>query len=199
MQWGKLRQTETPAPFYEGNFISDQSKRANVLRDSLLARHQAAHNLPSCPPLGQARIPLIADLSENEVPARTIGSGNTCSGVDRISVALLDACWDSIRTHITNIFRGCIDLRYHTTCFKLAEVIFLPRAGWDPTLVERWRPIFLLSCLGKGLERLIAKIMSHLAMVSNVVGKQQFGTLPKRSAADLVSCLVHDIVRKSSV
>lgn len=51
----------------------------------------------------------------------------------------------------------------------------------------------LLSCLGKDLERLIAKRMSHLAIVSDIVGHQHFVALSKRSVTDLVSCSVHDI------
>ncbi|POS82038.1 hypothetical protein EPUL_005234, partial [Erysiphe pulchra] len=35
--------------------------------------------------------------------------------------------------------------------------------------------------------------MSYLAITSGVVGIQQFGALTKRSATDLVSCVVHDI------
>lgn len=35
--------------------------------------------------------------------------------------------------------------------------------------------------------------MSHLAITWDIVGRQQFGALPKRSATDLVSCVVHDI------
>lgn len=58
---------------------------------------------------------------------------------------------------------------------------------------QSWRPISLLSCLGKGLGRLIAKRISHLAIISDIVGKQQFGILQKRPATDLVSCVVHDI------
>ena len=118
---------------------------------------------------------------------------NTCPEADGISVALLTACWDSIGIHVTNLFRACIHHGHHPTCFKLAEVVFLPKPGRDPTLIKGWRPISLLSCLGKGLERLMAKRMSHLAIVSDIVGKQQFGALPKRSATDLVSCVVHDI------
>ena len=59
--------------------------------------------------------------------------------------------------------------------------------------MKGWKTISLLSCLGKGLERLLAKRMSHLAIAWNIVGQQQFGALPKRSATDLVSCVVHDI------
>ncbi|KAI1007858.1 hypothetical protein K3495_g372 [Podosphaera aphanis] len=35
--------------------------------------------------------------------------------------------------------------------------------------------------------------MSTLAITAGVVAHQQFGALPKRSASDLVSCVVHDI------
>ena len=77
-------------------------------------------------------------------------------------------------------------------------MVFLPKTGRDPSSAKGWRPIALLSCLGKGLERLIAKRMSHLAIINNIVGHQQFGALPKRSATDLVSCLVHDIEKARS-
>lgn len=76
--------------------------------------------------------------------------------------------------------------------------MFLPKNGRDPSSVKGWRPIALLSCLGKGLERLLAKRMSHLAVTWDIVGRQQFGALPKRSAIDLVSCVVHDIEEAKS-
>ncbi|POS88366.1 hypothetical protein EPUL_000107 [Erysiphe pulchra] len=73
------------------------------------------------------------------------------------------------------------------------EVLFLQKPGRDPSTVKAWRPIALLSCLGKELERAIAKRMSHLAIVYDIVGTQQFGALSKRSATELISCVVHDI------
>lgn len=94
---------------------------------------------------------------------------------------------------MTHLFCACLRLGYHPSCSKLAEVVFLPKVGRDPSSVKGWRPILLLSCLGKGLERLIAKRMSVLAIRSDIVGQQQFGALPKRSANDLVSCIVQDI------
>lgn len=71
--------------------------------------------------------------------------------------------------------------------------MFLLKKKRDLSKADGWRPIPLLSCFGKGLERVVAKRMSHLAITSDVVGRQQFGALPKRSANDLVSCVVHDI------
>lgn len=125
--------------------------------------------------------------------ACTIGSGKTSPEADGISVELLAVCWTSLGPLVTQLFRACIHLGYHPACFKLAEVVFLPKPKRDPSSVKGWRPISLLSCLGKGLERLIAKRMSHLAITWDIVGQQQFGALPKRSATDLVSCVVHDI------
>lgn len=53
--------------------------------------------------------------------------------------------------------------------------------------------ISLLSCLGKGLERLIARRLAWTCVSHGVLNPQQAGALPKRSAVDLVASLVHDI------
>ncbi|EDN91513.1 hypothetical protein SS1G_00916 [Sclerotinia sclerotiorum 1980 UF-70] len=56
-----------------------------------------------------------------------------------------------------------------------------------------YRPIALLSVLGKGLERLIAKKVSWLALNYQVLANQQLGALPLRSSVDLTTCVTHDI------
>ncbi|KAI0993264.1 hypothetical protein K3495_g14920, partial [Podosphaera aphanis] len=194
MRWATPRNTSiTPPLRYEGRLVSDHAERAQILRDCLLARFSASDDLHPCTLTGEERIPWLQEISEHEVRACTIGSGNTSPGADGISVELLAACWSNIEPHVTRLFRACIRLGYHPACFKLAEVLFLPKPRRDPSSVKGWRPISLLSCLGKGLERLLAKRMSHLAITWNIVGQQQFGALPKRSATDLVSCVVHDI------
>ncbi|RKL06834.1 hypothetical protein BFJ70_g16980 [Fusarium oxysporum] len=63
----------------------------------------------------------------------------------------------------------------------------------DPTSPRAWRPVSLLSCLGKGLERLIARRLAWVAVYFGVLHPQQAGALPKRSATDLVTALIHDI------
>ena len=59
----------------------------------------------------------------------------------------------------------------------------------DLTTPRAWRPISLLSCLGKGLERLIARRLAWAAIHHKVLHPQQAGALPKRSATDLVTAL----------
>ena len=55
-----------------------------------------------------------------------------------------------------------------------------------------YRLIALLSVLGKGLERLIARRMAWIAIKHKVLHRQQFGALPLHSATDLAAALIHD-------
>ncbi|KAJ3455637.1 hypothetical protein MRS44_017119 [Fusarium solani] len=63
----------------------------------------------------------------------------------------------------------------------------------DLTTPRAWRPVSPLSYLGKGLERLIARRLAWAAIHHKVLHPQQAGALPKRSATDLVTALIHDI------
>ncbi|KAI1005855.1 hypothetical protein K3495_g2360 [Podosphaera aphanis] len=174
MRGSNPRQANIPPPLnHNGRLIVDQEERATILRDALLARHEASNDLLPCTNISDDRIPWNNDVSAEEFRTCTIGCGNAAPGADGIS--------------------ACIHLGTHPSCFKLAEVVLIQKANRDPATVKGWRPIALLSCLGKGLERLLAKRMAHLAITYDVVGNQQFGALPKRSATDLVSYVVHDI------
>jgi hypothetical protein len=70
----------------------------------------------------------------------------------------------------------------------------IPKAGKkDRTSLRSWRPIALLSCLGKGLERIVARRIAWTAMTHNILSPQHGGALPKRSAMDLVASFTHDV------
>ncbi|KAI0997482.1 hypothetical protein K3495_g10706 [Podosphaera aphanis] len=174
MRWASpCHEKISPPILYKGRLVLDQEERASILRENLLARHQASDDLPPTILAGETKIPWTEEPSEIEVRKCTIGSGNTSPGANSISVELLSACWDSIGIHITQLFHACIRLGYHSSCFKLADTLLLRKPGRDLTAVKGWRPITLLSCLGKGLERVIAKRITFLAVTSDIVSTQQ--------------------------
>ncbi|KAG0155024.1 hypothetical protein PDIDSM_597 [Penicillium digitatum] len=75
--------------------------------------------------------------------------------------------------------------------WKVAEVAMIPKVGKkDKSSVRSWRPIALLSCLSKGLERIIAKRIAWTALTHGVLSPQHAGALPKLSATDLQVTLV---------
>ncbi|OBS20651.1 hypothetical protein FPOA_06995 [Fusarium poae] len=144
-----------------------------------------------CPPRS---IPFSLKISLDEAQYATLNTGNTSPGSDNITVDLLKAVWHIIGTHVRRLFERCLSIGHHPKPFKEAEVVMIAKPGRrDLTSPRAWRPVSLLSCLGKGLERLIARRLAWAAVHYNVLHSQQAGALPKRSATDLVTALIHDI------
>lgn len=137
MRWASPRRDILPPPLHhDGRFVKSQAECAEILKNSLLARHNISDDFPPCNLTSEGIIPWSYELAEREVKICTVGSGNTCPGADGISVELLETCWDSIGSSVTQIFRACLRLGYHPKCFKVAEVVFLPKTGQDPTTVK---------------------------------------------------------------
>lgn len=61
----------------------------------------------------------------------------------------------------------------------------------DYTNPKAYRPIALLNCLGKVLEKIIATRLSHLAETHHLLNTHQHGGRPKRNAIDAVAALVN--------
>ncbi|OAQ63773.1 endonuclease/reverse transcriptase [Purpureocillium lilacinum] len=137
---------------------------------------------------------LIDSFTDTEVQDATIRTGKTSPGSDNITVKMLKAAWHIIGEHVRRLYEGCLRLGHHPQPFREAEVVMIAKPGRRNLSTARaWRPISLLSCLGKGLERLIARRLAWASIHYGVLHPQQAGALPKRSAVDLVAALVHDI------
>jgi ribonuclease HI len=107
---------------------------------------------------------------------------------------MLCAVWHAIGCLVHRLYEGCLTTGYHPKPFREAEVVMIAKPGRrDLSTPRAWRPISLLSCLGKGLERLIARRLAWASIHYGVLHPQQAGALPKRSAVDLVAALIHDI------
>jgi hypothetical protein len=84
-------------------------------------------------------------------------------------------------------------MNYFLGQWKLAEVAMIPKVGkTDWTSPRSWRPIALLSCIGKGLERTVARRIAWTAMTYKVFSPQHGGALLKRSAIDLTAAFTYD-------
>ena len=196
-RWTSPRPRGPPPPLRLGDKrIVDPKLRATVLRNTLLRRFSAKDDIPAhSPPRPSKARPSIPwePLTDLEVERSTIGCASKAPGADGITVPILKACWPVIGCHITQLFQACLDHGTFPETFKLAEVVLIQKPRKDPASVKGWRPIALLSCLGKGLEHLVAWRIAHLAMTRGLVSPQQIGALPGRAATDLVGCVVYDL------
>lgn len=118
-------------------------------------------------------------------------SSNT-PGPDGIPLSVLRAAWEHILPHAKAITTAALALGKFPTAFKKATVVTLSKPGRDTHTYKGWRPITLLSTIGKGLERLIARRMTSIATAANLLPTDTAGAVPTRSATDLVMALTND-------
>ncbi|KAF5180130.1 Reverse transcriptase protein, partial [Thalictrum thalictroides] len=169
-----------------------EAKRDVLLRN-LLTNQSGTEDIPfSSPTVPRNNLP-FPQLTHLEVSNAILGAGNTAPGKDGIPTSLLKLAWKHIENLVTELFQICIESGYHPQCFRTAILAIIEKPKKiDRTSPRSYRPIALLSVLGKGLERVVAKRMAWLTINHRVIARQQFGALPLRSSVDLTTCLTHD-------
>ena len=195
-RWHKTTGRYRSPPISDGNNIATSpAEKANLLKEVILDRSQAYNTTPDQNPTPQRETIPWTEISTQEVHDALLGASSSTPGIDEIPVKVLRIAWPILQDRITHLYKNCINQGRHPTPWKQAETVMCPKAGRKRKLTtpKAWRPIALLSCLSKGLERLIARRLSRLAIQHKVLASQHFGALPKRGAVDLVTALVHDI------
>lgn len=197
-RWLKPRQRISPPPIQvDGQIFSTNKDKARALGQAKLARRTANDDIAdpwSHPVTPKTSIPFDRQISYEEARFGLLSTGNTSPGADGITVNMLQTLWPTIGHLVTNIYNACLQQGYCPSAWRTAEVVMIPKPNKrDLTDPSAWRPISLLSCLGKGMERIIAKRMSYLAIKHKILHPNQAGALPQRSATDIAAALTHDV------
>jgi hypothetical protein len=124
----------------------------------------------------------------------TFSTAPSAPGEDELVTTAWRELWPILGDSITLLYRRCLEEGCYPQNLKTAKVVMLPKPGKrDLTQPSAWRPISLLSTLGKGLERFLARHMAVQAIRAKLLTPCHFGALPGRSAVDLVQVLVHKV------
>ncbi|KAL8290310.1 hypothetical protein RQP46_002568 [Phenoliferia psychrophenolica] len=119
---------------------------------------------------------------------------HAAQGPDKIPPSVLQALWPAIEAQVCSIYRACLRLGYHPTCWKEALALALRKNNKpDYSLPNAYRPIALLCCLGKGLEKLVATRLGYLAEFAGLLPPEHFGGRPGRSCEDALHVVVDTI------
>ncbi|OAA60613.1 reverse transcriptase [Akanthomyces lecanii RCEF 1005] len=196
--WLKPRQRISPPPIQVGERIFSTNKdRARALGQAKLKRRTANDDIEdpwSAPASPVTSIPFDHKISYEEARFGLLSAGNTSPGADGITVHMLRDLWPIIGHLVTGIYNACLQQGYCSSAWRTAEVVMIPKPNKrDLTNPSAWRPISLLSCLSKGMERIIAKRMPYLAIKHKILHPNQAGALPQRSATDIAAALTHDV------
>ncbi len=131
---------------------------------------------------------------KKEVEARIFHAGYTKAGVDKTPPLIIKKAWPVYQEEIIQLFQFCLDEGYHPKIFKTAILCALPKPGKRARVFSRsYRLIALLSCLGKSLERIVAKCLGHITLKHGLISPLHFGAIAGRSAVDAVAKLTHEI------
>ena len=127
--------------------------------------------------------PLIKKASAKSAPGQ---SGHTWT--------VLKWAWEADADRIVELLEACLRAGHHPRQWKEALVCVIPKPGRaDYTLAKNFRPISLLECLGKLLEKVVAKLIYRDMAKHSLVPTMQFGGRNASSALDAGLTLVHDI------
>ena len=127
--------------------------------------------------------PLVKKAAKRSAPGL---SGHTWT--------LVKWAWETDPKRLTGLLEACLKAGHHPRRWKEAVVCVIPKPNRaDYTLAKNFRPISLLECLGKLLEKVVAKLIYRDMSNYELVPMTQFGGRNASSTLDAGLTLLHDI------
>lgn len=114
-------------------------------------------------------------------------------GRDGLPMGVWQKTWSVVGIRITSLFEASIQLGYVPAEWKIAKIIVLPKANKDQSLPNSYRPISLLSTLGKALEAVVAERIANLVDRFGLLPANHFGARKRRSCEQALNILVEKI------
>lgn len=149
-------------------------------------------------PVNEQNLFEIEDLFE----AISLVKKRKAPGADGVSNAMIKKFGMSTVTCLTNLLNKLIKIGHWPKQFKTAVVVAIPKAGKPKDHINSYRPISLLSCVGKIFEKCIAKHLNNWCAVNNIIPSHQFGFKKGHSAemqaARFSACLHENKITKKS-
>lgn len=117
-------------------------------------------------------------------------------GPDNIETEAIKRAWPTISTALLNALNSCLEHGIFPEKWKIGKIILIPKgSGKDPSDPGSYRPICLLSMLGKILERLI--VMRLKPIQEGHSSEKQFGFKPGLSTDDAIASLRNIVAERT--
>lgn len=114
-------------------------------------------------------------------------------GKDGICNEMIKHLGPTARKKLLELFNQSWKTGIYPLAWKEATIIPIPKKGKDPRKKTSYRPISLLSCLGKTLERMVNKrLMWHLE-TNNLITKEQTAFRKNRNTEDQLIYLAQSV------
>ena len=190
------RQTGIPAIRLEnGELFFDHEEMAEALTRRFFAEERSAIPLAfedDPPPHAARDFPALTPEEVHNLLRKT--ANKTAPGVSGFGWRVLKWAWPTIGDTLTFLFDACLTLGYHPPRWKEAVVVVIPKPDRpDYTAPKAHRPISLLECMSKLLEKVVANRLQHDITSLDLIPTSQFGGRQHSSCLDAGLTLLHDI------
>src|ERR1700733_4517464 len=116
------------------------------------------------------------DITEHEViEALRHVSPYKSQGPDNIHNVILKNGGKSLINSLLLLFKWSFQIGYMPTTWKRANIVSIPKPERDHSLCKNYRPISLLSCVGKLLERIITMRLMWYLNENQILHQTQAG------------------------
>ena len=147
----------------DGSYATNSYQKAEMLAKFFSAKMSArdpiqpAHELPKNASIKLDDIKItqagVLKTLKQVDPQKAMGS-------DKISPHMLSMCAEELASPLTKLFQNCLLQKKWPKIWKKADVTAVHKKG-DRTSIKNYRPISLLSCVGKILEKILASALTH--------------------------------------
>lgn len=166
--------------------------------EDYLLRTKFPENGPAVPPRGvdfaQSLAPVNVD-PEEVITALKKSSNRSTPGPDRANYKILKVFNKKHPTVLASLFDKCLNTGVFPGSWKTGRVAWVPKAGKDTSLPGSYRPITLLSVIGKTFERVICERLNSEVTLS----EKQFGFRKRISAEECLHEVLGEIRRRRTV
>ena len=117
-------------------------------------------------------------------------------GFEGLPAGFLKACGDPLATIVATLATASFEIGYWPAEFKHAKTIVLQKPGKTPGAYKTpkgYRPIALLSCLGKVVEAILAARITAVAEEAGLLPAEQMGNREARSIETVIRLIVAQV------
>ena len=180
----------------DGTLVTSPAEKADLFLTSFF---------PPPPLIVSPSVEFTPDLRTNVLPFAPINeleiqqhlrtcSNSSAPGPSGITYRALKWAWTTQSEFITYILQWSLELGLHHPDWKHSICVVIPKPGKPSYSSPRsFRPIQLIDCLGKLLEKVVAKRISFNCSRLGLIPPEQFGRVSSASAPDAGLVLSHDV------
>ena len=144
---------------------------------------QPTENTRECPPVTNEEV----EFTFKHV------SNTSAPGPSGLRYRPLKWAYDSRPDEFTAIVRASVKFGYHHPRWKRSHIVSVPKPGRDPSTTRAHRPIQLIECFRKLIEKVVTRRLLYECSKLDLIPTTQFGGKTHSSCIDAGTSLIHNI------